>query len=74
MAESTIGLYKTELVRPHGPWRNHDHLELGTLEWVSWFNERRLHGEIGMIPPAEAEAAYYARLGKRTLAAGRVAA
>jgi len=58
MAESAIGLYKTELVRRHGPWRNLDQLELATLEWVSWFNHRRLHGEIGMIPPAEAEVAY----------------
>jgi putative transposase len=60
MAESAIGLYKTELHRPHGPWRNLDHLELGTSGWVDWYNHRRLHSEIGMIPPAEREAAHYA--------------
>lgn len=65
MAESTIGLYKAELHRRHGPWRNLDHLELGTSGWVDWFNQRRLHSGIGMIPPAEFEAAHYARLGER---------
>jgi putative transposase len=56
LAESFIGLYKTELIRRRGPWRNLDHVEFATLEYVDWFNHQRLHGEIGMIPPAEAEA------------------
>ena len=59
LAESAIGLFKTELHRRHGPWRNLDHLELAILEWVDWFNHRRLHREIGDIPPAECEADYY---------------
>jgi putative transposase len=59
LAESVIGLYKTELVRPHGPWRALDDLELATLEWVDWWNHRRLHSACQMTPPAEHEAAYY---------------
>jgi putative transposase len=59
LAESTIGLYKTELIRRHGPWRTLDELELATLGYIDWFNHRRLHGEIGDIPPAELEATYY---------------
>ena len=59
MAESIIGLYKTELVRNKGPWRGLDDLELATLEWVDWFNHRRLFHELGRIPPAEFEANYY---------------
>lgn len=62
LAESVIGLYKTELVRNMGPWRGLDDLELGTLEWVDWWNHRRLLGPIGYIPPAEAEAAYYSQV------------
>ena len=46
MAESTIGLYKSELVWPQGPWRNVEQLELATLVYVEWFNHRRLHGEL----------------------------
>jgi putative transposase len=61
LAESFNGLYKTELIRPRGPWRGLDDLELSTLEYIDWFNHRRLHGEIGMIPPVEVESAYYAR-------------
>ena len=57
LAESTIGLYKAELVHHRGPWRGLDDLEIATLEWVDWWNHRRLHGAIGMVPPAEAEAA-----------------
>jgi putative transposase len=60
LAESVIGLYKTELVRPRGPWRGLDDLMLATLEWVDWWNHRRLHSAIGMIPPAEREAAHHA--------------
>jgi putative transposase len=59
LAETTIGLYKAELVHRRGPWRGIDDLELATLEWVDWWNHRRLHGACGMTPPAEHEAAYY---------------
>jgi putative transposase len=54
-----IGLYKTELVRKHGPWKTIDELEIATLEWVDWYNHRRLHSSIGDIPPAEYENNYY---------------
>ena len=59
LAETVIGLYKTELVRRHGPWRDLHHLELATLDWVDWYNNRRIHGWCGNIPPAEYEAIYY---------------
>jgi len=59
LAESIIGLYKTELVGNKGPWRGLDDLELATLEWVDWFNHRRLFHEIGRTPPAEAEELHY---------------
>jgi putative transposase len=59
LAESIIGLYKTELVRNRGPWRGLDDLELATLEWVDWFNQRRLFEDHGRIPPAEFEDRYY---------------
>jgi transposase InsO family protein len=59
MAESIIGLFKTELIRRHGPWRSLDAVELVTLEWVDWYNNRRVFEAIGDIPPAEAEANYY---------------
>lgn len=59
MAESVIGLYKAECVRHEGPWRGVDDLELATLNWVWWFNEIRLHGQIGHIPPTEYEANHY---------------
>jgi putative transposase len=59
LAESFNGLYKTELIRRQGPWRGLDDVEFATLEWVDWFNHRRLHSEIGMIPPAEHETTYY---------------
>jgi putative transposase len=59
MAESIIGLYKTELVRNKGPWRGLDDLELATLEWVDWFNHHRLFTDLGRIPPAEFEQLYY---------------
>ncbi len=53
------GLYKTELVRNKGPWRGLDDLELATLEWVDWFNHRRLFHDLGRIPPAEFETNHY---------------
>ncbi len=58
MAETLIGLYKTELIRRRGPWKGIDDVELATLEWVDWFNHRRLLEPIGYVPPAELEAAY----------------
>ena len=59
LAETIIGLYKTELVRNRGPWHGLDDLEYATLEWVDWFNHRRLFEAHGQIPPAEHEAIYY---------------
>ena len=56
MAETMIGLYKTELVYPHGPCQSLEDVELATLEWVWWFNNHRLFGPHGHIPPAEYEA------------------
>jgi putative transposase len=61
LAESVNGLYNTELIRRHGPWRHADHVELETLTYVDWFNNRRLHSELGHLPPAEFEHDYYAR-------------
>jgi putative transposase len=58
LAESTIGLYKTELIRRRGPWRGLDEVELATLEWVDWYNHRRLHGALDHVPPVEYEAAH----------------
>jgi putative transposase len=58
LAESFNGLYKTELIRHRGPWRGLDDVEYATLEYIDWFNHRRLHGELGMLPPAEFEATY----------------
>jgi putative transposase len=58
LAESLIGLYKAELVRPEGPWRGVDELELATLNWVHWFNEVRLHSSLGYVPPIEFEAQF----------------
>ena len=58
LAEAVHSLYKAELTRPQGPWRSVDDLELATLGWVTWFNNERLHGTLGDIPPAEYEDAY----------------
>jgi len=60
LAETINGLYKAEVIHRCGPWRSIEAVEYATLEWVDWFNNRRLLGSIGNIPPAEAEAAYYA--------------
>jgi putative transposase len=54
-------LYKTELIKPRGPWRTLDAVEIATAEWVDWFNHRRLYEYCGDIPPVELETAYYAR-------------
>jgi putative transposase len=55
LAETVVGLYKTELIRRRGPWRTLDQVELGTAEWVDWWNQRRLHSAIDHLPPAEFE-------------------
>jgi len=59
LAETIIGLYKTELVRRRGPWKGIDDVEYATLEWVDWFNHRRLMEPIGNVPPSEFEESYY---------------
>lgn len=59
LAETVNGLYKAELIHRRGPWKTKAAVELATLEWVAWFNAHRLHGALGYIPPAEAEANYY---------------
>ena len=56
LAESVIGLFKTEVIRQQGPWRNLDHVEYATLDWVHWFNTQRLLEPLGYLPPAEFEA------------------
>ncbi len=69
LAETINGLYKTEVIHRRGPWRSFEAVELATLEWVDWFNNRRLLEPIGNIPPAEAEARYYAQINERAMAA-----
>ena len=69
LAETVNGLYKTEVIRRTGPWRSFEAVEFATLEWVDWFNHRRLLEPIGYIPPAAAEAKYYAELETRDVAA-----
>ncbi|CAN2536367.1 hypothetical+protein [Methylocapsa aurea] len=69
LAETINGLYKPELIWRRGPWRNFEAVEFATLEWVDWFNNRRLLEPIGNIPPAEAEARYYAQLEEPAIAA-----
>jgi len=61
LAESVISLFKTEVIRRRGPWRSIDEVEIAVLEWVDWYNNRRLLGPIGYVPPAEYETAYYQR-------------
>jgi len=58
LAETINGLYKAEIIRPNGPWRNIEEVEFATLEWVDWWNHRRLLEPIGNVPPAEFEARY----------------
>lgn len=62
LAETINGLYKTELIKPRKPWKGVDDVEIGTAEYVDWFNHHRLYEYCGDIPPAELEAAYYAQL------------
>jgi transposase InsO family protein len=59
LAESVIGLYKTEVIGPQGPWRHAEQVEFATLTWIDWFNNRRLLEPLGYTPPVEYEAAYY---------------
>ncbi len=66
LAESFNGLYKTELTKRRGPWRNAEHLETETMPYINWFNNKRLHSEIGDTPPTEFEATYYAHLRSTT--------
>ena len=68
LAESFNGLYKAELIRHRGPWRGLDDVEFATLDYVDWFNHRRLHGELGMVPPSEFEATYFDTLAPAPLA------
>jgi len=69
LAETINGLYKAEVIHQRGPWRNFEAVEFATLEWVDWFNNRRLLEPIGNIPPAEAEEHYYAMLDEPAMAA-----
>jgi putative transposase len=59
LAETVIGLFKTELIKPQGPWRTAEQVEVATLNYVAWYNNRHLFETCGDIPPAELEAAYY---------------
>ena len=69
LAETINGLYKAEVIHRRGPWRSFEAVEFATLEWVDWFNHRRLMRLIGDIPPAEAEERYYAMLDQPAMAA-----
>ena len=69
LAETINGLYKAELIYRQGPWHSQQAVELATLEWVDWFNNKRLLGPIGGIPPAEAELAYYRQFDEAAKAA-----
>jgi transposase InsO family protein len=62
LAETIIGLYKTEVVELNGPWKSFDAVEYAVAAWVAWFNTKRLLGPIGDVPPAEAEEAYWRSL------------
>ena len=69
MAESVIGLYKTEVIQKQGPWKHRQAVEFATLAWVDWFNNRRLLEPIGNIPPVELEQAYYQSRGAKAMVA-----
>ncbi len=69
LAETIIGLFKTEVIHRRGPWKSFDTVEYATLEWVDWFNHRRLLEPIGHIPPAEAESNSYAARSQNAMAA-----
>ena len=59
LAEAFNSLFKAELIRNRGPWKGLDEVEIAVAEYVDWFNHRRLHGEIGLVPPAEIEDNFY---------------
>lgn len=69
LAETIKGLYKAEMIQRRGPWRSFEAVEYATLEWIDWFNNRLLLEPIGNIPPADAEARYYAMLDGLPMAA-----
>ena len=69
LAETINGLYKTEVIRQQGPWRNIEDVEYATLEWVDWFNNQRIIDPIGNVPPAEKEIEYYQQLERSAMAA-----
>jgi putative transposase len=69
LAETINGLFKAEVIHRRGPWRSVEAVEFATLDWVDWFNNRRLLEPIGNIPPAEAEARYYAQFNEHAMAA-----
>ena len=69
LAETVNGLYKAELIHRRGPWKSFEAVEYATLEWVDWFNNRRLLEPIGNIPPAEAEQRYHDAVNAQPLAA-----
>ena len=70
LAESVIGLYKTEVTNRRGPWRTVEAVELATLDWVDWFNHSRLLAPIGYVPPVECEEQYYASQEAPVMVAG----
>jgi transposase InsO family protein len=70
LAETIFGLFKTEVIRRNGPWRNIEEVEFATLEWVDWFNNRRLLEPVGDIPPVEFEQLYYERQGGPAIGVG----
>ena len=69
LAETIIGLYKTEVIRARAPWKTLEEVEYATLEWVDWFNQRRLLATIGHVPPAEYEQMYYDEINRSCQAA-----
>ena len=71
LMESTIGLYKTELIKPRGPWKDLASVELATAEYVEWYNARRIHTAIGNVPPNEYETDYYTHQPHQAITAAR---
>ena len=69
LAETINGLFKTEVIRHNGPWKGVEDVEFATLNWVDWFNHRRLLGPIGFVPPAEFELNYYRSLNESAMVA-----
>ena len=69
LAEAIIGLLTIQVIRRRGPWRDIEAVEFATLEWVDWFNNRRLLEPIGNVPPAELEEAYYRQMEGSAMAA-----